>query len=147
MCEFLLIDSPFLLTIVLFKNRIRFPGFFDGFLKRFGSPERMELEATPRELPYGEVPHARAAMGISPQRVPTVAPGLFFCLGAAQNGGFPLGFPAKKGGPLKKDRTPTGGNHDHKGQDILCDKGRNHSGKLVGEVLQKKVKSELDPLF
>ena len=36
--------------IVLFKNWICFPWVFHGFLQRFGSLERMELEGTPRRM-------------------------------------------------------------------------------------------------
>ena len=35
-------------TIVLSKNRSRFPLVSGGFLERFGSLERMEMESTPR---------------------------------------------------------------------------------------------------
>ena len=43
-CRTLGVDS----TIGPFKNRICFPWVFDGFLKRFGSPERMDMEGSPR---------------------------------------------------------------------------------------------------
>ena len=43
------VDSPFFSAIVLVKNRIHFPGVFAGFLERFGSLERMDMEVTPRE--------------------------------------------------------------------------------------------------
>ena len=44
------VDSPFFSTIVLFSHRICFPRVFHGFLKRFGSLERMEMEGTLRGL-------------------------------------------------------------------------------------------------
>ena len=46
------VDSPFFSTIVLFNSRL-FPRGLDGVLKRFGSLERMEMEATPRKRPCG----------------------------------------------------------------------------------------------
>ena len=55
------VDSPFFSTIVLFKNRL-FPLGFDGFLKRFGSLERMEMEGTPRNVQTNaSVPHLPSA--------------------------------------------------------------------------------------
>ena len=42
-----LIPFPFFSTIALFRNRICFPWGSDGFLERFGSLERMEMEGTP----------------------------------------------------------------------------------------------------
>ena len=44
--NFLGVDSPFFSTIVLFKDRSLCPWVLDGFLKRSGSLERMELEGT-----------------------------------------------------------------------------------------------------
>ena len=66
------VDSPFFSTIVLVKNRL-FPGVFDGLLKRSGSPERMELEVTPR-IPAlvrsaADFVHARTQT-LNPDRVP-----------------------------------------------------------------------------
>ena len=41
--------SPFLSTSVLFEHRSLFPlHFFDGVLKRFGSLQGMDMEASPR---------------------------------------------------------------------------------------------------
>ena len=53
-----LIPFPFFSTLVLFRNRIRFPWVVDGFLKRFGSLERMgkvslELTLQSYQLPVG----------------------------------------------------------------------------------------------
>ena len=51
-CKFLAVDS----FSILFSHRsfqkiqIHFPGFFGGFPERFGSLERMEMEATPCKL-------------------------------------------------------------------------------------------------
>ena len=39
------VDSRFFSTIVLSKNRIRFPWVSGGFLERFGSLERMDLDS------------------------------------------------------------------------------------------------------
>ena len=44
------VDSPFFSAIVLFKNQ-PFPRVFGGFLERFGSLERLELEVTPGSNP------------------------------------------------------------------------------------------------
>ena len=41
------VDSPFFSTTVLFKNRIWFLWVFDGFLKRFGSMERIMIRVRP----------------------------------------------------------------------------------------------------
>ena len=44
------VDSPFFSTIVLVKTQL-FPWIFDGFLKRLGSLERMEMGQVPPECP------------------------------------------------------------------------------------------------
>ena len=46
------VDSPFFSTIVLFNNRL-FPLDFDGFLKRCGSLERMDMGKVPLEKSSG----------------------------------------------------------------------------------------------
>ena len=53
-CPFLGVDSPFFSTIVLFNTDRGFPWDLDGFLKRFGSLERMDMEGTPRPLVFKE---------------------------------------------------------------------------------------------
>ena len=45
-----LIPFPFFSTIVLFKNRIRFPRVFGGFVERRIPGFRMEMDATLRVL-------------------------------------------------------------------------------------------------
>ena len=44
------LHSPFFSTIVLSKNRIRLFWVSGGFVERFGSLERMEMEGIPRRL-------------------------------------------------------------------------------------------------
>ena len=44
------IPFPFFSSILLSKNRIRFPWASGGFLERFGSLKRMDKEGTPRSL-------------------------------------------------------------------------------------------------